>query len=140
MLIEIARIEGGMFTPKEIIGFILIILIIVFVLSITTLVLINSIPNRKRRKRISEIKTERMYEKRTGILLAIINSTGSGTKEDCKQKIRDYLFPEFTHQTEITKIEFQDRGSIKDIFLTLPNADYYHFRLEPGHERYNFKK
>ena len=140
MLIETAHLESVMFSAKEITEFILIPLGVVLVFSITAFLFINSIPDRRRKKKIRVIQKEKVYEKRTGTLLAIINSTASGSLEDCEQKIKDYLFPEFSEKTEIIRFEFQDRGSIKDIFLTLPNADYYHFRLEPGHERYNFKK
>lgn len=128
--------QTGTFSTKEIIEFALIALGIVVMFGVVAYVILNLVLHKRKAKRVKNKKILNNLNKTRGrTILTIINSTSSGNWEDCKSRISDYLEHEFP-DPDLTKVEFVDRQNVKDIYITLPNLENYHFRLEEGRELY----
>lgn len=131
-------IQTGTFSGKEIAGFFLIILGFAVAFGGVSYIAISLALHKKRAKKVKiKRNSKTLSESRAGTILSIINSTSSGDWQECKSRIVDYLTHEFS-DTSLIKIEFVDRGDVKDIHVTLPTLENYHFRLD-GNDRYTRK-
>lgn len=131
--------QTSTFSAKEIIEFVLIALGFAVVFGAFFYIFMSLVLHKKRAKKV-KIKriSNNLSDARAGTILSIINSTSSGDWQECKSRIVDYLEHEFS-EPDLIKVEFVDRESIKDIYITLPNLENYHFRLEGGNDMYTRK-
>lgn len=130
--------QTGTFSAKEIAEFVFIIFGFAVVFGAIFYICMSLVLHKKRAKRI-KIKriSNNLSDARAGTILSIINSTSSGDWQECKSRIVDYLEHEFS-EPDLIKIEFVDKGDVKDIHVTLPTLENYHFRLD-GNDRYTRK-
>jgi hypothetical protein len=131
--------QTGTFSAKEIIEFILIFLGFAVVFGAIFYICLSLVLHKKRAKKIKiKRRSNNLSDARAGTILSIINSTSNGNWKECKSRITDYLEHEFS-EPDLIKMEFVDRKDIKDIYITLPDLENYHFRLEGGNDMYTRK-